>query len=221
MSAVLCARRCALAVGLCLVVLAGPAEAARTMFGMPAFPNALLPQWRSAIDGLDAALAAFDACAGDRAGCSVAGLGELVAQLDGMRSLARPAQVAAVNHLANARPYRSDQQAYGRNDHWAGPLEFLERSGDCEDYALLKYAALAWLGVPDRDLRVVLVRALPGGTAHAVLAVESAGGRLILDDAVPEVRSEAGIHHYRPVAAFNRQGRWGYLSRPAGLSRLP
>lgn len=158
---------------------------------------------------------------GDPAGCSVPGLGELVARLDGLRGLPRPALVAAVNRLANARPYRSDLQAYGRNDHWAGPLEFLERSGDCEDYALLKYAALAWLGVPDRDLRVVLVRALPGGTGHAVLAVESAGGRLILDDAVPEVRSEAAIHHYRPIAAFNRQGRWGYLSRPIGLARLP
>src|SRR6516225_6472563 len=42
----------------------------------------------------------------------------------------------------------SDQTQWGVPDHWSDPLETLHsNSGDCEDYAIVKYAALLAAGV--------------------------------------------------------------------------
>ena len=54
-----------------------------------------------------------------------------------------------INDFFNDIKYASDQTVYGTSDYWANPYEFLAKDkGDCEDYAIAKYLALEYLGVP-------------------------------------------------------------------------
>ena len=56
-------------------------------------------------------------------------------------------QLHAINRFLNDWRYKPDDQNYGQRDYWATPLEFLRRSGDCEDYAIAKYVTLRELGI--------------------------------------------------------------------------
>lgn len=60
--------------------------------------------------------------------------------------------------------------------------------GDCEDYAVTKLARLLAAGFPRSALRLVIARIAASGTYHAVLAVETDRGTLILDNRHDEIR---------------------------------
>ena len=77
-------------------------------------------------------------------------------------------QIRMVNEFFNRNiVYRSDQELWGSEDHWATPLEALGRAGgDCEDYSIAKYASLRMLGIPDSRLRLFYVHARLGATAE-------------------------------------------------------
>jgi len=72
---------------------------------------------------------------------------------------------------------------HGVPDLWSSPLAtFSSGKGDCEDYAIAKLAALLLAGIPARDLRLMLVRNVRSGEAHAVLAARLDDHWLILDN---------------------------------------
>lgn len=72
--------------------------------------------------------------------------------------------------------YQSDETTYGRDEYWASPLEIITaRQGDCEDFAILKYYALRYLGVEPDRLYVIVVGDKPGSDLnHATLLVNVA-----------------------------------------------
>lgn len=87
----------------------------------------------------------------------------------------------AVNGAVNRMRYAAD----GIDDAWAAPAEFLLRgSGDCEDYALAKYAALRSLGVAAEEM-AVMVFVAPDIGAHAVLIVSDGQDLWVLDNRRP------------------------------------
>ena len=54
--------------------------------------------------------------------------------------------------------YTLDPVLYGKRDYFASPIETLyHKKGDCDDFAILKYFALQYLGVPDEHMYVVAV----------------------------------------------------------------
>jgi predicted transglutaminase-like cysteine proteinase len=127
------------------------------------------------------------------------------------------ARLAAVNRFFNRRiVFADDQEAWGEADHWASPLEMLERGrGDCEDYAIAKYFALVAAGMPKARLRLVYVRAQIGGdggaaTPHMVLAyyAQPNAEPLILDNLVGEIRPASRRPDLAPVFSFNSEGLW-------------
>jgi predicted transglutaminase-like cysteine proteinase len=62
-------------------------------------------------------------------------------------------------------------------DAWSSPIETLTKgTGDCEDYAILKYAALSAAGVPDSDMQIQVTE------THAFLLVRFEGQWKILDN---------------------------------------
>lgn len=85
--------------------------------------------------------------------------------------------LAKLNHWANqAIRYRSDRKSWKMADFFQTPLETLVlRSGDCEDYAILKAALLQRLGVPATALAFQPVRTAGvlglGSASHMVLTV--------------------------------------------------
>jgi predicted transglutaminase-like cysteine proteinase len=135
-------------------------------------------------------------------------MAQLKSSLDQMRGLPIDAQARRVNDLMNSVQYISDKRNWGRSDYWATPIEFLERGGDCEDFAIAKYAALRALGVPDSRMRVAIVKDTQKNIAHAILIVYGDDGPMILDNQIKTVRADNSIRHYKPIYSINRTAWW-------------
>ena len=131
--------------------------------------------------------------------------------LDSLRELPRPQQLEAVNRYANRKNYILDIDNYGSEDYWAVAREFLYNHGDCEDYAITKLFSLRWLGFPEDALRIVVLQDTNLRIPHAVLAVETGGDIVILDNQIQEVVSHNDIVHYAPVYSINEQHWWIHI----------
>lgn len=80
-------------------------------------------------------------------------------------------QLKLVNDFFNQLQFLDDIEIWGREDYWATPLEFLGAGGgDCEEFSIAKYLSLRELGVDDKKLRLIYVKALTLNQFHMVLA---------------------------------------------------
>jgi len=131
--------------------------------------------------------------------------------LDGIRRLPRDEQLERINRYANKQHYMLDIDNYGIEDYWAVAREFLDRGGDCEDYALTKLFSLRWLDYPTDDVRIVVLQDTNLRIPHAVLAVVRGQDIAILDNQISEVVSHRDIVHYHPVYSINEHGWWLHL----------
>jgi len=131
--------------------------------------------------------------------------------LKSIRHLPKIKQINKVNFYANEHDYILDIENYGVNDYWATPGEFLNNSGDCEDYAITKMLSLKMLGFDMRGIRLVVLQDTNLRMAHAVLAVSTKNDILILDNQVDEVVSHRHVLHYVPVYAVNENNWWMFL----------
>ena len=104
-----------------------------------------------------------------------------------------------------------DIQNYGLEDYWAIPRQFLFNGGDCEDYAIIKFFSLRWLGYPMAELRIVVLQDTNLRVPHAVLAIGQGDDALILDNQVPQALPHRRIVHYVPVYSINAQHWWLHL----------
>ncbi len=117
--------------------------------------------------------------------------------------------------------YQEDLENYGQLDHWAAPRETMERGrGDCEDYAILKMAALKAAGVPIDDMSVVVVKDKRRNVHHAVLAVLTPKGNFILDSLTDKVLSDQLVHRYEPLYSVGTRGLWVHGFRQSAAKRL-
>lgn len=116
-----------------------------------------------------------------------------------------------VNAFWNTWPYKEDITNWGVEDYWEIPAEFLKKSGDCEDYAIIKYFTLKELGVPPETMRIVVVRDTIRNLAHAVLAVYLNNDAYILDNLSNAVLSHTRLRQYSPQYSVNESGRWAHL----------
>lgn len=118
--------------------------------------------------------------------------------------------VERVNKYVNSHPYILDQDNWGLSDYWETPVEFFMNGGDCEDFAIAKYASLHALGVPEERMRLVIVQDKVKNIPHAVLAVyDDAGGAMVMDNQTQDVRQHNRLSaRYRPIFSINRQAWW-------------
>jgi len=129
------------------------------------------------------------------------------------------AMATKVNKLVNSKRYITDSRNYGKSDYWATPVQFLERGGDCEDFAIAKYTALRALGVPDERLRVSIVQDTLKNIPHAVLVVYTDQGPYVLDNQIKTLVSADRAGRYRPIYSINRTAWWVHTA-PSGGTRL-
>jgi predicted transglutaminase-like cysteine proteinase len=116
----------------------------------------------------------------------------------------REAQIELVNARVNASVrYQSDFARHSEWDVWSSPLKTLGQAGDCEDYAIAKFYLLKALGIPEVDMRIVLLRDRQAREDHAVLAVRGRFAWHLLDNRHDGLDSDASTPHYRPVIALN------------------
>jgi predicted transglutaminase-like cysteine proteinase len=206
-----------------LAVLGGllgtvPAAAAATtppqLFGTAEFrvdSLAALPQWQQVLRRIAAESPLYRACAEAADTCPTKSAIAWQALLKSEAGQPRLAQLQAINQFFNQWQYRTDEQNYGERDYWATPLEFLRRSGDCEDYAIAKYVSLRQLGFGAEELRLVVLHDIVRDLPHAVLAVYLDGQIYILDNLTTAVLPQEQVSHYVPYYSVNETTRWAHV----------
>lgn len=120
-------------------------------------------------------------------------------------------QIKEVNSFWNQWPYRLDSEAYGKEDYWAAPYEFIKHSGDCEDYAIAKYNTLKALGFNPDTMRIVVVKDSIRNFVHAVLAVYVDDEIYILDNLSKVPLSHTRLKSYVPQYSVNESNRWVHV----------
>lgn len=116
-----------------------------------------------------------------------------------------------VNAFWNRYPYIEDIVNWKKEDYWAAPFEFLKRSGDCEDYAIIKYMTLRELGIDADRMRIIVVRDTFRRLAHAVLGVDVNGRVYILDNISNAILTHARLPQYIPQYSVNEKTTWMHI----------
>jgi predicted transglutaminase-like cysteine proteinase len=173
---------------------------------------AALPQWQYVLRRIARERPIYRACAEAAATCPTRGAIAWQALLKSEVGHPRFEQIQAVNQFLNQWQYKTDEQNYGQRDYWATPLEFLRRSGDCEDYAIAKYVSLRQLGFGADDLRLVVLRDVVRDLPHAVLAVYLDREVYILDNLTTAVLPQEQVSQYVPYYSVNETTRWAHVA---------
>lgn len=168
-----------------------------------------LPKWKRVLSKAPEQVRALNTCVSAK-GCppGSASWQRVIKQAKGQAPME---QLRLVNSFFNKWPYRLDQDAYGTSDWWATPHEFLKISGDCEDYAIIKYFALRELGYSQEELRIVVVKDRIRGIAHAILAVFLQGEAYVLDNVSNTIFPHTKFKHYTPQYSLNEKYRWSHI----------
>ncbi len=149
-------------------------------------------------------------CANATTKCLPARWVSVIARAEGKPPLE---MLTIVNQGFNASKYTLDRLNWGVEDYWQTPIEFLTRTGDCEDYAIIKYMTLKLLGVDPSTMRIVVLEDRNLRLLHSVLVVRVGGVNYILDNQVAQVIADTQIHHYVPIYSINEQNWWRHIPR--------
>lgn len=173
-------------------------------------------KWLGLQRRLDDDMVQLALCDGDRDGCISPAALRLLAIVDAARQREGRAKLGEINRAINlAIRAVSDEAQYGEADVWASPLaSFIRGAGDCEDYAIAKFAALRLAGVAADDLRILIVRDALRGEDHAVAAARLDGRWLTLDNRRMAMIEDADLRNYRPAFVMDRDGIRRYVPAP-------
>jgi predicted transglutaminase-like cysteine proteinase len=132
------------------------------------------------------------------------------------------ARVGLINRAADLaiRP-ASDEMQWGVDDHWSDPFEtLLSNRGDCEDYAILKYAALLEAGISKDDVRIIILKNLFPNETHAAVATRLDGQWLILDNRTLTLVRDTDVTRAIPEFVLDHEGvkRFNWASRNRRLA---
>nr|WP_172953555.1 transglutaminase-like cysteine peptidase [Vibrio salilacus] len=136
-------------------------------------------------------------------------------------SLPERQKLTKVNRFFNQLNFVDDITLWGKNDYWATPLEFLgSNAGDCEDFTIAKYFSLLELGVPDKKLRLVYVKAIELNQFHMVLAYYATPSAepVLLDNINPEIKRASTRRDLLPIYSFNGKNLWLMKSKKGQLA---
>lgn len=203
-----------LAALLALIPTAGGAAAFPSLFDTVEYRGeslAALPQWQRVLSEIEREVSFYRDCDDARNPCEPRALLAWQSMIKSQRGDDPKAQLRAVNRFVNRWQARTDQDNYEKIDYWASPLTFLKRSGDCEDYAIMKYVSLRQLGFDPEQLRLVVVRDVLRDVAHAVLAVHIEEDVFILDNLFKAVLPQEMVNQYLPYYSVNENARFSHL----------
>ena len=164
-------------------------------------------RWRDMQAALALEAHILSVCEGNRAICPPAAA-RFLTVVEAARGREGRARLGEVNRAVNLaiRP-ESDRAQYGLEDLWATPLmTFASGAGDCEDYAIAKYVALRTAGIPDADLRLVIMHDDQLGQDHAVVAARLENRWLVLDNRTMLLRADTEMQNVTPLLALDSGG---------------
>lgn len=182
----------------------------------------LRDKWRGVERKLDDERVQLALCDGDRDRCASPAALQLLAIVDVARAREGRARLGEINRAINLaiRPI-SDQVQHGAIDVWSSPLvTFASGAGDCEDYAIAKFAALRLAGISPDDLRIVVIRDTLHGEDHAVAAARIDGHWLMLDNRRMAMVEDGNVRNYRPLFVIDQDSVMKYIDAPL-MASLP
>lgn len=123
--------------------------------------------------------------------------------------------LARVNQWVNREvAYVNDDRNYSQRDFWATAEQTIARgSGDCEDFAILKMQLLRAAGISADRMKLVLLRDLAANSDHAFLLVQTAQGKVVLDNMTDRLYDGSQPNSVRPVLSFSENRRWVHAYR--------
>lgn len=187
-------------------------------FGLNAEPvvaGAVLTKWHGVETQIKAENRIFAHCR-DGSWCPRAAR-RFLAVIDHGRARRGRARIGVINREINLSIVpTSDLAQWGVADRWSAPLEtFATRRGDCEDYAIAKYVALRAAGVPETDIRLIVMRNNAIDEYHAVVAVRLDGGWMILDNRWLALVRDRKMWRATPLFELDDNGVRRFIGPPA------
>jgi len=179
-------------------------------FGLLTFrapEGTLWRKWRGMEAGLAAEGELIDGCMADESTCTPAAR-RFLKIVEAVKAQTGRNRIAEANRDINAVVrYVTDYAQFGELDRWTTPLQTLASGrGDCEDYAIAKYAVLHRAGFAEQDMRLVLVHDRAVRADHAVLAVRHEGKWLILDNRHSVLNEDGEQRQFTPLFALDQDG---------------
>lgn len=188
-------------------------------FGVFAFAissGSLRQKWLALKDRLDDDMVQLALCDGDRDNCASPAALKLLAIVDQARARDGRARLGETNRAINLAIRAAND---GMDDVWSSPLAtFASGTGDCEDYAIAKLAALRLAGIAAEDLRIVVVRDARAGEEHAVAAAKLDGRWLMLDNRRMAMVEDDAARSYQPLFTLYQSAVLKYVDEPARVS---
>jgi len=203
----------------CLCLFAAPALVAYDFSDNADYlaPASQWPTWHDTIQRASDEENVIRACLEDEDQCE-RWLRSLHVIVDRSRALSHKQQLEIVNRYINQhRHYRRDRRNRdatlwgdeGVFSQWSTLLEFLQKGGDCEDYATAKYMILRLLGYSAEALRIVVVYDRKTREYHAVVAVNDDQGNVRLLDIDNRIyRGKPAAYRY--IYAVNENSIWDH-----------
>jgi predicted transglutaminase-like cysteine proteinase len=158
-------------------------------------------KWQPVARAIGEQLDIVTACAQAPDKCSSGAALKFLSIMDEASKYEGRARLGNLNRAVNlAVKYTTDPRKHGIPDHWATPFDTLESgTGDCEDYAIAKYALLRALKWPASQLRIVLVWDGRSRDYHAVEATLLTRDWLILDNGTLVISAANKLPYYHPL----------------------
>ena len=172
---------------------------------------AALPQWTRILNKIEDEKKAMERCDVSVDACTSAEIVAWRAMIQGLRSQAPLDQLSEVNRFLNTWSEKPDDENYGAEEYWASPLEFIARSGDSEDFAIVKFFTLRELGFTNEQLRIVVAKDVLRNKVHSFLAVYHEGEIHILDSVSNSVLTQNDVKYYVPFYSVNETTRWAHI----------
>ncbi|HUC47861.1 MAG TPA: transglutaminase-like cysteine peptidase [Xanthobacteraceae bacterium] len=179
---------------------------------LPVSHGNVLVKWNGVRAAMRAESEVFARCRADMESCPLAAK-RFLAIVDQGRTLTGRARIGVVNRAINmAIEPVSDMAQWGVPDRWSAPLEtFTTGKGDCEDYAIAKYAALIETGIATDDVKLMIVRNSAANEDHAVTAVRIDGAWIILDNRWLRLVEDTAMPQAVPLYVLGSDGVRQYL----------
>src|SRR6266404_7521514 len=186
------------------------------LFSSTVSRGGLREKWLGVERKLDEERVQLALCEDDRDRCASPAALQFLAIVDRAKAREGRARLGEINRAINlAIKPMSDLAQWGEIDVWSSPLvTFANGAGDCEDYAIAKFAALRLAGVAPEDLRIVVMRDTIRGEAHAVAMARLDGRWLTLDNRRMAMVEDAYVRNYRPLFVIDQYGVMQYVDAP-------
>ncbi|MXZ54831.1 MAG: hypothetical protein F4227_10310 [Gammaproteobacteria bacterium] len=186
----------------------------------------LWDDWYETVQRTNDELVAIEACIEDESKCDRDMRRIRVVVING-KKLQPAQQLQLVNRYINRmRRYNDDRRVYKEledsrllvRQQWSTLLDFMQKGGDCEDFATAKYALLKLIGFDTHDLRIVVVYDQNVQEYHAVIAVRTDEDQVALLDIDNKIYSQRPPH-YRFVYSINEHSIWDHSLEDTRLPR--